>query len=79
MKKEKQLEFNFPGMSNQKEFDENMKEIDTHANVRIKTMLDKIIKNKKYTKTEVERLISLSKWTLGEKHKDSFEGKYNKD
>lgn len=77
--REKQLEFNYPGISNQKELDEHMKEIDAHANVRLKQLLDKIIKNKKYSNKEIERLISLSKWTSGEKNKDSFDGKYNKD
>lgn len=79
MKKEQQLELNLKGISNQKELDENMKEVSDHANYRLEGLLSKIIKNKKYTKNELHRLISLAKWTNGEKSKDSFLGKYNKD
>jgi len=74
----KNLEINLKGISNQEEFDINMKEIDAHSNVRIKKMLNNIIKNKKYSKKDIERLISLSKWTSGERSKDCFNGKYNK-
>lgn len=77
--KEKQLELNLKGISNQKEFNEHMEEISAHANNRIEDLINKIIKNKKYTKTELKRLISLAKWSNGEKKNSSFLGKYNYD
>jgi hypothetical protein len=60
--KEKQLEFNLKGISNQKELDKSHKEISDDAKSKFVSLLEEIINNKKYSKKDLKKLISLGKW-----------------
>lgn len=62
MKKEKQLEFNVKGISNQEELNKNMKDISDDATKKLEGILTNIIYKTKYTKKDLENIISLSKW-----------------
>jgi mRNA-degrading endonuclease HigB of HigAB toxin-antitoxin module len=64
--KEKQLEFNLKGISNQKEFDEkrkkDMKQISSDAKKKLVDLLTVIINQERCTPSELKKIISLSKW-----------------
>uniref|UniRef100_A0A6M3JJ76 Uncharacterized protein n=1 Tax=viral metagenome TaxID=1070528 RepID=A0A6M3JJ76_9ZZZZ len=62
MKKEKQLEFNIKGISNQKELNKRHEEIHKDATSKLKVLLTQIIGNKQFTKEDIKQIISLSKW-----------------
>lgn len=62
---EKQLEFNLKGISNKDEHDKYMEEISDDARNKIKKVLDKVIKKKKYDKKDINDIVGLGKW-IGE-------------
>jgi hypothetical protein len=62
MKKEKELEFNVKGVSNQKELDKNMKNISDDASKKLKILLSIILAQRKYTDKDLKQIVSLSKW-----------------
>jgi len=64
--KEKQLEFNLKGISNQKELDDyhkkEMDEISDDATDKLKKVLNSIIQKKKYNTKDIKEIISLGNW-----------------